>query len=86
MATEPNNTNDDDRQRLEEELRKLREKLADVEAERDQYRRILYPPLWQKFTEEELRFFSEDDSEEGVEELDQFVEELERIVNDEQQP
>jgi hypothetical protein len=86
MATDPNNTNDQDRQRLEEELRKVREELAAVKAERDQYRRLIYPAVWQKFTEEELRHFSEDDSEEGVRELDQFVGELEEIVADEPPP
>lgn len=58
-----------------------RQLLADVQAERDQYRRLLYPAVWQQFTEEELQRFAEDESEEGTQRLEHFLGELEDILN-----
>jgi hypothetical protein len=66
---------------LTQELAGLRETLAAVEAERDEYRRLLYPSVWQQFGAAELRQFAEDDREEGCRPLDDFVGELEGIVH-----
>jgi hypothetical protein len=65
----------------EDPLQRLQQLLANVQAERDEYRRILYPAIWEQFSEEELRRFAEDESEEGAQSLDQFLGELEDIVN-----
>jgi Ribonuclease G/E len=66
---------------LEGELQRERETLALVREECAQYRSLIYPAIWQQYTEEELRSFAEDDSEEGALQLDQFIGELEDIVD-----
>ena len=67
---------------LQEELRQQGQTLALVQAERDEYRRLLYPAIWQQYTEDELRRFAEEDTTTDTQQLEQFVAELEEIVND----
>jgi hypothetical protein len=66
---------------LQEELQRQQQRLAVVQAERDEYRRLLYLAVWQQFTEDELRRFAEDDNTEGAQPLEHFLGELEDLVN-----
>lgn len=71
---------------LEKELERQAQVLAMIQEERDQLREIVYPPLWQKFSEEELRRFAEDDNLEDTQELHEFIGEIEDIVNGKKRP
>jgi hypothetical protein len=66
---------------LEKELAEARRLLAETESERDLYKHACQAEFMKQFSEEDLRRFAENDDETGCQALDQFIGELEAIVN-----